>query len=436
MSVRAVPSTPPNAGLRVVTLAGLAEACALALPVHLVMSRGDETSGAVAVFALAFLTAFTAAVYVLSRFRHVENLPLAVGGIAAAVGAATAHGDLSAIVLSFVASALLAARAARIAFRGRLDPLHGEIAWGAAALGVEAVIAAGGGHLQIWRFPLAMLIPLFFVASFSSRALSVWDDPNVEAEDRSQWLTSAHLLAWCFAALTFLGAALGMRGGGLDRVGAFVTGAIGWSLYALIHVLVFLAQPVFWLFQRIHLNPEALREALERLGDRLDRVSLDPSTGGSWPWARFLGFVVLVLLAVAAYRFLRRIRPTAEEPVGARTPSRPTMEKVMTEPVATGRARRELPDDRIRRWYAEALLALDRSGVSKDGSLTPAEFEPVVGEAFPEAREGFGALTRAYEDVRYGDVQPPESEVRELDRQQRALVQMLRRPRGARPGRT
>jgi hypothetical protein len=112
------------------------------------------------------------------------------------------------------------------------------------------------------------------------------------------------------------------------------------------------------------------------------------------------------------------------------------MEKVMTEPVATGRARRELPDDRIRRWYAEALLALDRSGVSKDGSLTPAEFEPVVGEAFPEAREGFGALTRAYEDVRYGDVQPPESEVRELDRQQRALVQMLRRPRGARPGRT
>jgi uncharacterized protein DUF4129 len=152
-----------------------------------------------------------------------------------------------------------------------------------------------------------------------------------------------------------------------------------------------------------------------------------------WPWARFLGFVVLVLLAVAAYRFLRRIRPTAEDRVATTLPPRPVAEPIHTEVAATGRKRRELPADRIRRWYAEALLALERGGLAKDGSLTPAEFEPVVGEAFPPARESFGALTRAYEDVRYGGVQPPDPEVRELDRQQRALLQLLRRPRGTRP---
>jgi hypothetical protein len=65
--------------------------------------------------------------------------------------------------------------------------------------------------------------------------------------------------------------------------------------------------------------------------------------------------------------------------------------------------RRELPEVTVRRFYAEALLALERRDVAKPDPLTPAEFVPVVGAAFPEVRPSFEDLTRAYEDVRYGD---------------------------------
>jgi hypothetical protein len=437
VSVPVVVPASASTRFREATLAGLAEACVLALPVHLVISESGGPHVGVATFAAAFAAAFTGSVYVLSRFRHVRDLPLVIGAIAAGVGIATAGGDLSAIVLSVAASALIVVRVARIAFRSRLDPLHGEIAWGAVGLGVEALLAAGGGHLQSWRFPISVLIPAFFIASFASRALSVWDDPEVADEDRSRWLANAHLLSWCFAALMFAGAVLGLRGGGLDRLGELATRGIGWVLYAFIQVLLILAQPVFWLFERIHLDPEALRRVLNRLQDRLDSATLHPSgTDTSLPWARFLGFLVLALIVFAAYRSLRRIRPEPDERAAAAVRSPVSESPLPTGKVQpVGRKRRELPADRVRRCYAETLLALERSGVAKEGSLTPAEFARIVAEAYPWAREGFGALTRAYEDVRYGGLRPHEPELRDLDRHHHELLQALRRPRGPEHGR-
>ena len=436
MSARTVARAPRPTGLREVALAGLAEACVLALPVHLVISESGGTRVGVVTFAAAFAAAFTGSVFLLSRFRQVRDLPVAVGVMAAALGIATAGGDLTAIVLSVAASALVTARAARIAFRSRLDPLHGEIAWGAAGLGVEALLAAGGGHLQIWRLPLSMLIPIFFIASFGSRVLSVWDDPDVVPEDRSRWLANAHLLSWCFAALMFLGAVLGLRGGALDRLGELATRSIGWVLFALIHVLLFLAQPVFWLFQRIHLDPEALRDVLDRLRERLEAAALHPSgTDSSLPWARFLGFLVLALIVFAAFRSLRRIRPEPDERAASASPRGVSESPLPVDDVqVAGRKRRELPADRVRRCYAEALLALERNGLPKEGSVTPAEFAPIVAEAYPGAREGFGALTRAYEDVRYGNLRLEEPDLRELERHHHELLQALRRPRGTEHG--
>jgi hypothetical protein len=438
VSTPVIAPAPPPTGLREVTLAGLAEACVLALPVHLVISESGGTRVGVATFAAAFVAAFTASVYLLSRLRNARNLPLVIGVAATAVGIATAGGDLTAMVLFVAASALVTVRATRLAFRGRLDPLHAEIAWGAAGLGVETVLAAGGGHLQIWRLPLAILVPAFFIASFASRAQTVWDDPDIHDEDRSRWLANAHLLTWCFAALMFTGALLGLRGSGLDRLGELATRGIGWVLFGLIHVLLFLAQPLFWLFEQVNLDPEALRRVLDRLRVSLESAALDTSgTDSSLPWGRFLGFLVLALIVFAAYRSLRRLRPEADERPAAAPALLASESPLPDDDVRPGgRGRRELPTDRVRRWYAEALVALERRGVTKEGSLTPAEFAPIVAEAYPSAGEDFGALTRAYEDVRYGGLRPDEQELRDLDRHHRELLQALRKPHGSMPEQT
>jgi hypothetical protein len=47
-------------------------------------------------------------------------------------------------------------------------------------------------------------------------------------------------------------------------------------------------------------------------------------------------------------------------------------------------------------------MELERCGVPKEPWRTPAEFLERAGEAFPRARSGLTALTRAYEEVRYG----------------------------------
>jgi hypothetical protein len=73
------------------------------------------------------------------------------------------------------------------------------------------------------------------------------------------------------------------------------------------------------------------------------------------------------------------------------------------EPMPAGpRLHRELPADKVRRWYAEMLGALRNGGVEKEAWQTPAEFVPSVAAVFPSCAEPFAELTRAYEDVRYG----------------------------------
>jgi hypothetical protein len=90
-------------------------------------------------------------------------------------------------------------------------------------------------------------------------------------------------------------------------------------------------------------------------------------------------------------------------------------------------ARWQPPADTVRRWYAEALLVLSRRGLEKPPSLTPGEFLPRVTAAFPECASGFAALTRAYEDVRYGSRAFERSALDRLDAQREFFMDVFRR---------
>src|SRR5207245_10843010 len=91
------------------------------------------------------------------------------------------------------------------------------------------------------------------------------------------------------------------------------------------------------------------------------------------------------------------------------------------------RSHRELPADTVRRWYAEALLALERRGLAKPPAATPAEFLEGVQRAFPGCRTQFMALTRAYEDVRYGSLGVERSVMQGLEEGRTTLMETLRR---------
>jgi hypothetical protein len=88
--------------------------------------------------------------------------------------------------------------------------------------------------------------------------------------------------------------------------------------------------------------------------------------------------------------------------------------------------RRELPEVLVRRWYAEVLLLLERRGLAKPAHLTPAEFVPVVARAFPSVRPSFEDLTRAYEDVRYGEREITRDRLARLKDRRPILMETLR----------
>jgi hypothetical protein len=105
-------------------------------------------------------------------------------------------------------------------------------------------------------------------------------------------------------------------------------------------------------------------------------------------------------------------------------------------PVKTRRGRgrrRELPAETVRRWYAEALLVLERKGLPRPAGVTPDEYLRMVGAAFPECRHGFHALTRAYERVRYGSRPLSPEDLGELEPRRGHVMEVLQRARPLEP---
>src|SRR5207247_6124087 len=101
--------------------------------------------------------------------------------------------------------------------------------------------------------------------------------------------------------------------------------------------------------------------------------------------------------ALPIFRRAPRAGPAPAKPAPALAERLPAHRTRLHRP----RAKRELPADLVRRWYAEALLLLERRGLAKPAAVTPSEYLGDVARAFPATRAQFESLTRAYEDVRY-----------------------------------
>jgi len=406
--------------VRAAVLAALAEAGVVALPLHLILSESRALDLGVGAFALPFPVAYTTGVLLAVRFRRSASLASGVLVIAALAGLLLGEGDVNRSVFTVVVALLVALRVLSLALRDWGAPIEAEIGWGAVALGAETFVAAGAE--PGWRPLLVLFVPLFFVATLASRATTVWSSGGVVDLDehvRSAWIRRTMLATGGLLFAMGTAVVLSIRGGLFDRIGSWLS-PVAAALAALFAAaLGHAARPVFWLVDRLGIDPEAVRRFFERLRQAGLRRRIEDELGGPGTslWQRLLGLLAFAAIAYALYRVLRRLRPPGGAPGRRRSggtasvPSRP-LEDAVAAP--RPRLRRELPTEAVRRMYAEALLALRARELVKEPAATPAEFAPAVAGRFPEVAEAFGVLTRAYEDVRYGGRRPEASTVEQL----------------------
>ncbi len=406
--------------LRAAGLAAAAEGGVVALPLHLVLSETRALGLGVAPFALSFVVVYVLGVLLAARFRSSANLASGALVLAALAGLSLGEGDLNRSVFTVVVSLLVALRVVSLGLHDWRAPIEAEIGWGATALGLETFVAAGAE--PGWRPVLVLFVPVFFVASLASRATTVWSSAgagDLDEQVRAAWIRRTLLASGGLLVAMGTAVALSVRGGLFDRIGAWlspVAAALA-SLFAA--ALGQAARPIFWLVDRLGIDPDAVRRFLEGLREGGLRRRVEDELGRPGPslWQRLLGLVAFAAVGYAIYRVLRRYRPS---PVPSERPGAPGSAVAAPLPAEDAvppprrRLRRELPADAVRRMYAEALLALRVRELPKEPDLTPAEFAPVVAGRFPEVAEGFGALTRVYEEVRYGHRRPDAETVEEL----------------------
>jgi hypothetical protein len=398
------------------------------MPAQLVLSETVFTPLPAAPFALGFLSVFVAGTTSMCRFRGATNVSAVAGAVSILVVVAVGGMQLTALVFGILVAGVVTFRAATLAFRDWRDPLQGEIAWGALVIGAEAALAAGAGIAE-WRIPLAAMIPVFFSASLWSRAITVWHESDADPVDARPWLDRIFGVVAAYVVGVLLVAAGALRGGVFERLGSVLAPFAAVVRTVVGFVLELVLRPVFWLLSRFQVDTETWQRFLEgvRRGRQgTSRLPASPeAVGGSI--ARILGFVLFCLLAWSVTRALRRMRWSE----GTSSPGSETIPIVRAPLLGVvvphiGRRRRNLPDDRVRRWYAEALLALERSGFGKEPSLTPAEFAREVGRTIPELDAHFDPLTRAYEEVRYGNLRADDEAIRDLRAHHRSLLEGLR----------
>jgi hypothetical protein len=428
---RAVLAAPPDdAQLRAAALAALAEGCIMAMPVHVVLTGAADTALPVAPFALGFLGVFVAGSTLLCRFRGAANATAIAGAVSLLAALSIGGTDPNVLIHCVLVAGIATYRAASLGFRDWRDPLHGEIAWGALAMGAEAALGTGAG-LAEWRIPLTMMIPVFFAASLGSRAFTIWGDPEADPADARRWVGRIPVVFAAYLAGVLGLAAFALRGGILERLGSIAAPAASVIFTVVLFVLQLVLRPIFWLLSRFEVSTEAWQRFLRNVRrSPAATPRLQPSQGAlATSISRILGFALFSLLAWGIYRSLRRLRAPEVE-ASTQTDGAPVVRAPLPDEVvpATGRRRRSLPADRVRLWYAQALLALERHDHRKDPSLTPAEFAREVGRTLPEVREHLDPLTRAYEDVRYGGLRVDDVTLRELHAHHRALLAELRRP--------
>jgi hypothetical protein len=426
MLARSTPAPEPRE-LRACALAALAEAGVIALPVHLLVSESGGAAVAAGWLVPAFVIAYVLGATAACRFRRSSSIPTVAAIVATLVGIAAGQGELNRTVFTIAIAMAVAFRVVTLGIRDWRTPLHAEIGWFGVVLGIEAAIASG--PQPEWRPLLVVIVPVFFVASLASRASTVWTGGGVHDLDdgvRRAWIRRALVATAALVGVMVTAVALSVRGGLFDQMGQALTPLadrfatfIGW-------VLGQAARPFFWLVDRLGIDPEAVREFFERLrtgglGRRIREQAARPDAA---LWQRLLGLAVFVLIGYAIFRAIRRLRPA----IGDDEPRQPAVISAERDlgadptPSLEPRVRRELPADSVRRWYAEALLALERRSVSKPVAATPAEFADDVSRAYPALTGDFARLTRAYEDVRYGNLRLDGPQLHDLGRDADAFL--------------
>jgi len=425
-------ATPDPGQLRACGLAAAAEGGLLALPVHLLLDSAGAIDVASSAFVVAFVPPYVAAALLACRFRGSRNLAAATAVLAILVGMAIGGGDLQRATFAVVVTLLLSLRVVSLAGRDWRTPVHAELGWWATILGLETLLAAG--LLPSWRPALLVVIPLAFAGGLASRATTVWSGHR-EAGSGGAWIRRSLLAAGALALAMVVGVALASRAGLFGIVGRAIRPLTEVVVAVLVWLVVQAARPIFWLAERLGIDPEGVREFLQRLRAEAlrDRAPSELPPPGSSTGQRLLGLLIVVGVAFVLYRVLRRWLSKPEpEPPAARerpVPIETGAAPDRLEPPSRWRFRAELPSDAVRRLYAEVLLDLRERRLVKERWLTPAEFVPVVGAAFPGAEDDLRVLTAAYQDVRYGNRRLGRADVRALEARQRRLRSALRPPR-------
>ena len=347
--------------------AALAEAAVWCLPVHTVVTSGAGATFHVAVFIPMFLATFTVAVALATRYRTSPRVAPIVAAGAIAAGVLLARGGVQREIFVVVIFLLLGLRAVGLAFRDWREPVAGSFLMGALVLAAESVVGASAP--QDWGPPLIVLIPVFFVGSMASRAVSVWmtdDADELPPAERDRWVRRAVIATLWIPVAMAVAVGLGLRNGVLDHLGSLLAPVGNAVVAVLVFVFTQLARPILWLVDKLGIDPEGARRVLDRVGrsasqarDRaVDRVG-QPSLLG-----RLLGLALFVLVVWSLIRFMRRLTPESVASDRAIAPPAAAISSgVLAEPppAPTRTVRHEPPADRVRRWYGEVMTAHSRS---------------------------------------------------------------------------
>jgi uncharacterized protein DUF4129 len=417
---------PERRELRACGLAALAEAGVLVLPLWLILTQTRGLHIGVMALAVPFVATYVGGALLACRFRASSNVAYVAAAIAIVAGIWLGHGHVNQTVFAVLVCLLVAFRLVTLALRDWRLPIHAELGWLTLALGLEVLIAAGA--TREWHGPLLWIVPVFFVAAFASRASTVWTfgaAGELDERVRAAWIRRALLATGVLVGAMVAAVALSIEGGVFDRIGRWLTPAADAVTSAFAWVLSQAARPIFWLVDRLGIDPGAVRDLLNGLRNgSVGRTLVEQRAAGESFVQRMLGLLVFAAIGYAVFRAIRRFRPpVGSEPEPRIVGTQAEVALAEVEPLPPRpRLRREPPADTVRRWYAETLWALRRREIVREPWQTPAEFAPVVAGAVPACADAFEALTRAYEDVRYGSRRIDAAAVTRLEAAQKTIM--------------
>jgi hypothetical protein len=432
-----------RSAIRPAAWAALAESGVVYLPVKLLIEQATLARDGPLVWFPSFAALFVAGAIVATRFRESRVTPTAAAVVGIAVGllqglvwGVRGPGEIGTAV---TASTLVALRVVTLGLRDWRNPIHASFGWGAGILLVEVVL--GGSIGTTWRGILPIAVGVFFVGSLASRAESVRltappEARLVDAEASGDAGASVgdRLSLFAVAALAGVVALMAIltAGGGLELLGNLLYPVLVFVVSVVAFLMGQIARPLLWLIEQLPVDLGGVVEFLQRLrSGEANPLPRQPPGSGGGVLPRLLGLLLLAAIVGGLFLIIRRRR--AEDDWGTaaekeEVPRATSLERPMR--LRPARAlRRELPADTVRRWYAEALLLLERKGLPRPPGATPDEFLARVGAAFPECRHGFHELTRGYERVRYGNAVLAREDLRRLEPRRAHVMELLQRAR-------